>query len=124
MIEIGEKITSSMARGVIKLNYEINIMKEHVLESNMAKNDVPYIARRVHTTICREPSHEKLVRELVFKPSLVKNDVQPTISGFKIFDDVKNLKIFEFPKPLYATIFVVQNPFWICGSHQNLILMK
>mgnify|MGYP003703425487 CR=1 FL=1 len=90
----------------------------------MTKNDVPYMARGVHISICREPSHEKLARRHVFKPSLVKNDEQPTVSGFKIYDDLENLKIFEFPKPPYTTIFVVQNPFWIGGSHQNLILMK
>lgn len=118
-----------MARGVQEPvfkepDYKINITKEHVLESNMAKNEVPYITRGIHTSICREQSHEKLVKEHVFKPSLVKNDEQPTVSGFKIFDDVENLKIFEFRKPPYTTIFIVQNLFWICGSHQNLILMK
>lgn len=65
-----------------------------------------------------------LAKEHILKPNMDKNDDQPTIDGFKIFSIVENIKTFEFPRQYYDMTFSVQNLFWICGSHQNLILIK
>ena len=57
-----KELISSMARGVQEPvfkepNCEINITKEHVLEPNLAKNNVACMARGVQKPICRESSH-------------------------------------------------------------------
>ena len=58
-----KELISSMARGVQEFvfkepSYEINTTKEHVLEPNLAKNDVPCMTRGVQKPNFRESSHE------------------------------------------------------------------
>ena len=133
-------------------NYEINIMKEHGLEPNLTKNDVLCMARGVSKPIFRESSHENNIsmgdfhkplmanmekqptlpnnyenlfgKSHVFKITMVKNNEQATVHEFKFFDIFQNIKKYEFSWSHYTMTFVVQNPFWICGSHQTLTLME
>ena len=59
----------------------------------------------------------------VFKTNMVKNNEQATVHEFKFFDIFQNVKKYEFSWSHYTMTFVVRNPLWICGSHQNIILM-
>lgn len=65
-----------------------------------------------------------LAKEHVLRLNVIKDVDQPTVDGFKIFNIIENVKAFKFPRLYYAMTFGVQNLFWICGLHQNLILMK
>ena len=65
-----------------------------------------------------------LAKNDVLRSKVIKDDDQHTIDGFKIFVIVENVKAFEFSRLYYAMTFGVQNLFWICGPHQNLILME
>ena len=60
----------------------------------------------------------------VFKPNMVKNNEQATVHEFKIFDIFQSVKKYEFLRSHYTMILVLQNLFWICGSHQTLTLME
>ena len=129
-------------------NYEINTTKEHVLEPNLAKNDVPCMTRGVQKPNFRESSHENNIsmgdfhkplmanmekqptlpnnyenlfgKSHIFKTNMVKNNEQAIVHEFKIFEIFQSVKKYEFSWSRYTMTFVVQNLFWICGSHQML----
>ena len=50
-----------------------------------------------------------LAKKHVLRPKVIKDDDQATIDGFKIFDIVENVKVFELPRLYYAMNFSVQN---------------
>ena len=54
---------------------------------------------------------------------MAENYEQSNVHEFEIFDIVQDVK-YEFLRPSYAMAFIIQNPFWICGSHQSLFFMK
>ena len=43
--------------------------------------------------------------------------------NLKFFEIVQNVKLFEFLRPSCIMVLGVQNLLWICGSHQNIIMM-
>ena len=55
---------------------------------------------------------------------MVKNNEQATVHEFKILNIFQSVKKYEVSWSHYTMTFVVQNPFWNYGSHQNLILME
>ena len=64
------------------------------------------------------------VKSHVFKTNMVKNNEQAIVHEFKIFEIFQSVKKYEFSWSCYTMTFVVQNLFWICGSHQMLTLME
>ena len=64
-----------------------------------------------------------LAKEHILKPNMAKNDEQFNVHEyeyeFEFFKSIQNVKLFELLRPSCTMVLGVQNPFWICGSHQN-----
>ena len=65
-----------------------------------------------------------LAKKHILKPNMAKNDEQFNVHESELFEIIQNGQLFEFLRTSCTMVLGVQNPFWICGSHQNLILME
>ena len=107
-----------MARGQFHKEEIFSRFSKNVSNPLMCeRKNQPFVATR-----SSESDANNVVKSCEFKPNMAENNEQPYVHEFKIFDIVQDVNMYEFLRPLMA--FVAQNLFRICGSHQNLILIK